>query len=1096
MATWITERRINVVSTVPTMAALWPAATVDGLRLLILGGEACPAGLADRFAERCDEVWNTYGPTEGTVVSCAARLVPGAPVRIGLPLAGWDLAVVDPRNGRPVPWGGTGELVIGGVGVARYLDADQDARSFGPLPALGWDRAYRSGDLVRADPEGLVYEGRADSQVKIRGYRIELSEVESALLQLPGVAQAAVTTYEPRPGVVELAAYYTPADSRNGVNRRSAMAELRRRLPGHMVPAYLEPLAQIPQLASGKSDRKRLPAPTGSRQLTADQEYRTPVTATQKALAGALAEVLDLERVSVDSHFFDDLGVSSLLVAHFCARTRERGGAAAPNLSARDVYLHPSVRALAAAVGPPSSGSPSSGSVASGSVASASVPTAREATRQPARVGTAGMMLCGAAQLLFFLGSLAAMAAAADVALAWISGAAGAVDTYLRSVAAGAAVLLGWCGLPVAAKWVLVGRWKPATIRIWSAGYLRFWLVKTLIRGNPMAFFTGSPLYSWYLRALGAKIGRRVLILSTTVPVCTDLLSVGDDAVVRRESSFTGYRARAGTIETGPVTIGADAFVGEHTVLDIGAALGDGSQLGHTSTLYEGQRVPAGERWHGSPAERTSVDYRRVEARTVGRWRSVVHVVTQLVMLVFVATPLLLGVPALLVTWSGFSWLAAGGTALLGTDRFYLAALAASLVAFFGPLVLGALVVLTVPRVLQRFVVPGRTYPLYGLQDSLHRAVRRLTNLPFYLELLGDSSYAVGYLRALGYRMTDVEQTGSNFGAAQRHETPFAVEIGRGTMVSDGAALINADYSSTSFQVTPLVIGAQTFLGTGVAYPAGGRTGRGCLVATKAMVPLDGPVREDVGLLGSPCFEIPRSVTGDSRFDHLKTGEEFRRRLAAKNRHNLVTMAVFLGVRWFQGAVLTLFVMAAGTVYRGIGVAATMFVTGLVAVVFTVASSILVERGFMRFRPLRPRYCSIYDPSFWWHERYWKLLAAGLELFNGTPVKGLVWRMVGVRVGRRLFDDGCGIPERSLVTIGDDCTLNAGSIVQCHSMEDGTFKSDHTVVGDGTTLGAGSVVHYGVRVDARATIRPDSFLMKGETVPAGATWGGNPARPM
>ena len=98
--------------------------------------------------------------------------------------------------------------MIGGVGTARYLDPEKDAARFRPLAALGWERAYRSGDLVRADPEGLSFLGRADAQVKIRGYRIELREIEAVLLQLPGVGQAAVTTYEPQPGLVELVAYY------------------------------------------------------------------------------------------------------------------------------------------------------------------------------------------------------------------------------------------------------------------------------------------------------------------------------------------------------------------------------------------------------------------------------------------------------------------------------------------------------------------------------------------------------------------------------------------------------------------------------------------------------------------------------------------------------------------------------------------------------------------------------------------------------------------------------------------------------------------------------------------------------------------------
>src|SRR6201996_2023271 len=127
LVTWLAQRRVSVVSTVPTLAALWPAGTPRAVRLLVLGGEACPPPLAEWLARDGTEVWNTYGPTEATVVSCAAQLCGGEPVRIGLPLDGWRFAVADPATGQPVSWGEVGELVIGGAGVARYLDQERDA---------------------------------------------------------------------------------------------------------------------------------------------------------------------------------------------------------------------------------------------------------------------------------------------------------------------------------------------------------------------------------------------------------------------------------------------------------------------------------------------------------------------------------------------------------------------------------------------------------------------------------------------------------------------------------------------------------------------------------------------------------------------------------------------------------------------------------------------------------------------------------------------------------------------------------------------------------------------------------------------------------
>ncbi|MET0187623.1 MAG: DapH/DapD/GlmU-related protein, partial [Pseudonocardia sediminis] len=103
------------------------------------------------------------------------------------------------------------------------------------------------------------------------------------------------------------------------------------------------------------------------------------------------------------------------------------------------------------------------------------------------------------------------------------------------------------------------------------------------------------------------------------------------------------------------------------------------------------------------------------------------------------------------------------------------------------------------------------------------------------------------------------------------------------------------------------------------------------------------------------------------------------------------------------------------------------------------------------------------------------------------------WRLLGVRIGRRVFDDGCFLTERSFTAIGDGATLNAGTIVQCHSQEDGAFKSDRTTIGAGVTLGVGAFVHYGVTIGNAAVLAADSFLMKGEDVPPGTSWGGNPA---
>ncbi|MFC8719834.1 amino acid adenylation domain-containing protein, partial [Kitasatospora sp. NPDC057198] len=253
---WLAEQEITVISTVPTLAALWPAEALDEVRLLIFGGEACPPELAERLVTEGREVWNTYGPTEATVVACGALMTGRAPIRIGLPLDGWELAVVD-GAGEVVPMGGSGQLVIGGVGLARYLDPAKDAEKYAPLPSLGWERAYRSGDLVRAEPEGLVFLGRADEQIKLGGRRIELGEVDAALQALPAVSGAAAAVRTARGGNQLLVGYLVAQD---GFDRDAAVARLRAELPAALVP-LLATVDHLPTRTSGKVDRDALPWP-------------------------------------------------------------------------------------------------------------------------------------------------------------------------------------------------------------------------------------------------------------------------------------------------------------------------------------------------------------------------------------------------------------------------------------------------------------------------------------------------------------------------------------------------------------------------------------------------------------------------------------------------------------------------------------------------------------------------------------------------------------------------------------------------------------------------------------------------------------------
>jgi amino acid adenylation domain-containing protein len=343
----IDHHGITVMQATPTtwhmlVSAGWPGA--PGLRVLC-GGEALPASLAAELRRRGRALWNVYGPTEATVWASSAAvtdddLAHATVVSIGRPLPGVTMHILDEAL-RPVPPGMPGELCIGGVQVARgYLGRPAlTAERFVPdpfSPAPG-ARLYRTGDLARHRPSGdgaIDFLGRIDAQVKLRGYRIELGEIEAALDRHAQVEQAVVVLRDQR-----LAAYLVAAPG--AAPAAAALREhLRRSLPEYMVPSSFSVLERLPLTASGKLDRKALPAPA----LRPGGHHVHPRSPLEWTVWTEMADVLHLDAFSVTDSFFD-LGGHSLAAVHLTHRLSERCGRAVP-LTA--IFGHPTVADLAA----------------------------------------------------------------------------------------------------------------------------------------------------------------------------------------------------------------------------------------------------------------------------------------------------------------------------------------------------------------------------------------------------------------------------------------------------------------------------------------------------------------------------------------------------------------------------------------------------------------------------------------------------------------------------------------------------------------------------------------------------------------------------
>ncbi|WP_258557665.1 amino acid adenylation domain-containing protein [Rhodococcus sp. AG1013] len=346
----------------PSVLGSFDPEGLDALRSLAVAGEPCPPELIGRWASGRD-MFNAYGPTEGTIMSnIAGPLAPDDPVTIGGPTLGFVELVLDARL-QPVPIGVPGELYLGGPAIARgyHLRPGLTAERFVASPfvaatddptdedegTMPGDRLYRTGDIVRWRQDGpdlaLEYLGRSDLQVKVRGFRIELGEIDTALAEHPAVEFAATLGRTAPSGETVLVSYVRSGDD-PAVDPDELVRHLAGRLPAHMVPALIVPIAEVPLTPAGKLDQKALPAPDFPRLV--DATSAAVLTPIETIVAAHLRAVLGIDRIGLDDSFFD-LGGNSLMATRVTGRLN---AALDADLDVRAIFEARTVRGLAARV--------------------------------------------------------------------------------------------------------------------------------------------------------------------------------------------------------------------------------------------------------------------------------------------------------------------------------------------------------------------------------------------------------------------------------------------------------------------------------------------------------------------------------------------------------------------------------------------------------------------------------------------------------------------------------------------------------------------------------------------------------------------------
>ncbi|AWB82653.1 amino acid adenylation protein [Corynebacterium yudongzhengii] len=1057
---WLIRRDITVVSTVPTLADLWPAEALDHVRLLIVGGEACSQELVDRLATDEREMWNTYGPTEATVVASAQRLYPSSPVGIGLPLAGWDLAVVNDA-GEQVGLGETGELVIGGVGLAKYLDPAKDAEKYAPMPSLGWERAYRTGDHVRLEVEGLYFVGRVDDQVKIGGRRIELGEVEANVAALDNVYNSAVAVQTTGGDQKVLVGYVSLEDPEAGFDHALATERLTETMPAALVPR-IGVLEELPVRTSGKVDKKALPWPLPDVGVAST----TAMTDTEAWLAGLWVDNLGVSVEGPDDDFFS-LGGSSLAAASLIAKIRDR----VPAIAVRDLYDHPRLGALAERVE----------EIAAATGVEISDPTATPTrTVAPVRASTR------IAQTLI---QVPVMTLKALSLLAWLllisttMSALGAEWAYSANLWLTLALLvvfatpLGRVPIGALGARALTAGITPGDYRRGGPTHLRIWAAERFADASGSREIAGATWVNTYARLLGAKIGKGVDLHS--LPPVTGLLSLGNHAAIEPEVDLTGYWLDGDVLYVGGIKIGSNARVGTRSHLLPGTVIGANAHIEAGSTVTGEKPVKSGARWAGSSAEKVGRSKHRFPDHHPARrphWVGI-YGATSVALALLPLVAILAGIATTLALVA-----ATGGSAYIGAVLF---APIGALVYFAVAMALTWLGVRVLSLGLRTGVAPvhsAQGWRLWALGRLMDEARTRL--FPLYAGQLTPL-----WMRALGATI------GKDVEISTAVMVPTLTEVKDGAFLADDTLVGGYELGGGWVRTAETKIGKRSFVGNSGITTPGRKLAKNSLVAVQSSTPKK--AKAGSNWWGSPPERMRRvevdSAAGDTRTYRPGIGVKIARGAV----ETLRLLAVLASAMIFAGVLMTLHALVVT-----LGVIAAASLGGLVLMAAgAVAVACAVIAKWVCVGRHRPGEHPLFSGFVWLNElqdSFIEAVAAPwfFQHALGTGEHNLVLRVLGAKIGRGAWVESYWLPETDLCSIGRAATVGPGTVVQTHLFQDRVMSLDTVTLEDGATLAAHSVTLPASVLGSGATVAPGSLVMRGDKVPAGTYWRGNPIEPV
>jgi non-ribosomal peptide synthetase-like protein len=1074
------QEGVTVIDTVPTLLSVIPK-DIPGLRLILLGGEALPPALVERWSRPGRRILNTYGPTEATVVATMDEVLPGRPVTIGKPIPNYSCYVVDEAMALRGP-GQEGELLIGGPGVAQgYLARPElTAEKFianpfnpdGPDPIL-----YRSGDAVSLNAEGnIVFHGRIDDQVKIRGFRVELGEIENALVDCDDIAQAAVVVRNDS-GMDRLVAFVVP-EAESIVVPTTLREELRRRLPAYMIPERFEAVESLPRLISGKTDRKALKAMTLSEVIIAANDEEPPQTETEALLLTAARKVLPGRGITFEADFFLDLGGHSLIAAQFISLVRETPSFA--GITLQDIYQLRTLRRIGAMLDERFGGNKDA-------------PPPDLSFTPPPRLRR---FFCGVGQAL-------AMPVILSIStLQWL----GVFITFMfineRDLSFSQTVLVlcttymcikfGTLALVVALKWLVLGRTKPGRYPLWGFYFYRWWFVQRLNALVHPSFLANSPIMRLYLRLIGARIGSGVLIAHAEFGAA-DLVTIGAGASIGHKANIANAEIIAGELVIGTVTIGRDAYIGNQSIIPLGCVIGVDARIEDMTALAENTHVGAAEVWDGSPARKIGmVDVAALPEKSLPRpvWAHLQYWVYGFLILAFSAIGLIPLFPAFFVFDAVETLLV---DALPGIEWYHV-------LPFVAWVMGAALVVFTLAFVIaiRWILLPRRLQEGTHSIHSFFYLRQWMVNLATEVSLDTLSSlYATVYMRnwyrLMGARIGKGAEISTNIGA--RYDL---ISIGEGSFMADECVLGDEDNHRGWVTFRKTKIEDRVFVGNNAVIAHGSHLKEGALIGVKSRAPASGVAERDETWFGSPAIKFPVR----QRFGDIAANWTYEPPLRMKlwralfeAMHTTFPTMLFLTL----GSIAVYFFIYPAFERNNLAAAAGWFVVASVVMPIIMVLCVCAIKWMLMgvYKPVAKPMWS------WWAMKteavavlYWGLGGKVLlEHLRGTPFLPMFLRLFGAKMGEGIYMDTTDITEFDCVKVGNHVAMNDLSCLQTHLYEDRIMKVGRIEIGDGVTIGSFATVLYDTKVGNYARLHALTLVMKGEQIPANTVWGGAPAVP-